>query len=103
LSAAGVLRPSGRGKVSSVALPSSVGLEEGAFVASSVATKSAHAVVPSDAFVVVSLVIGRGSVVFALLLLTITLRALALALRSRTARRYVCRCCQDPHLDVAMI
>ena len=82
LSAAGVLRPSGRGKVSSVALPSSVGLEEGAFVASSVATKSALVVVLSDASVVVSLVIGRGSVVLALRLLVIALQLPALALRS---------------------
>ena len=45
-------------KVLSVASPSSVGLEEGAFVASSVATKSAHAVGRLDASVVVSPVIG---------------------------------------------
>ena len=69
------LPPSRRGKVSSVASPSSVGLEEGAFVASSVATKSVHAVSHSDAFAVVALVIGRGSVVLAL-------RSLAVALRS---------------------
>ena len=64
-----------RENVLSVASPSSVGLEEGAFVASSVATKSVHAVSHSNAFVVVGLVIGRGSVVLALRLLVIALRS----------------------------
>ena len=84
--AAETLPASRRGKVSSVASPSSVGLEEGAFVASSVATKSVHAVIHSDAFAVVALVIGRGSVVLALRLLAIALRSLAL-LASEAAPR----------------
>ena len=71
-----------QGKSLSVASPSSVGLEKGASVASSVATKSVFAVGLSDASVVVSLVIGRGSVVLALQVLVTTLRLLALALRS---------------------
>lgn len=79
---AGVVPPSGRGKVLSAVSLSSVGLEEGAFVASSVVIMSTLVVVPSDAFVAVYLVIGRGSVVLALRLLMIALRALALALRS---------------------
>ena len=69
-------------KVLSVALPSNAGLEEGASVVSSVATKSAHTVSISDVFVVIVLVIGKGSVVVALQFLAITLQLSALALRS---------------------
>ena len=64
-----------RENVLSVASPSSVGLEEGAFVASSVATKSVHVMIHSDAYAVVALVIMRGFVV-------LTLRLLGIALRS---------------------
>ena len=55
---------------------------EDASVASSVATKLALVVGLSDAFVVVALVTGRGSVVLALRLLVIALRLLVIALRS---------------------
>ena len=99
---AGALPPSHRGKVSTGASPSSVGLVEDASVASSVAIKLALAVRLSDAFVVVALVIVRGSVMLALRLLVIILvlplQSLVLltneaALRPpRLVLRCVCRC-----------
>ena len=111
-----------QGKVTSVALPSSVALKEGAFVASSMATKSVHAVIHSDAFAVVALVIGRGSVVLALRSLAVALRSHVLlvsgaaprpsslvlrwpgvGLRLWATRRCVCRCRQGPNMGVARI
>lgn len=74
--------PPRQGKVVSVASLSSVGLVEGASVALTMATRSVHVVSLSDAFAVVALVTGRGSVVLALQLLAITCRQLAIALRS---------------------
>jgi hypothetical protein len=65
-------------KLSSVASPSSVGLEEGVSVASSGDTRSAHAATISDAYVAVALVIGRGSVALALRSLALVLQLLAL-------------------------
>ena len=79
---AGMLPSCLRGKVSSGASPSSVGLGEDASVALSVATKLALVVGLSDAFVVAALVIGRGSVVLALRLLVIALWLLVLSLWS---------------------
>jgi hypothetical protein len=68
-------------KVSSVVSLSSVGLEEGAFGASSVATRSGHAVGPTDASVAVVLVIGSVSAVRAFLQLILALRMLVLVRR----------------------
>jgi hypothetical protein len=75
------LLSSRQGKVSSVASPSSFGLEEGAFVTSSVATRSAYAATTSDAFVAVAQGIVKGSVALALRLLAIALQLLALLAR----------------------
>ena len=113
---AGALPPRHRGKVSSVASPSSVGIVVDAFVASSVAIKLALAVSFSDVFVAVALVIGRGSVVLAPRLFVIVLRLLVLALRSLVlltseatlrppglALRCVCLCRLDPLFGVPRI
>jgi hypothetical protein len=77
----GLLCQSRQGKVSSVASPSSVGLEEGASVVSNVVIGSAHVVSLLDVFAVVALVIGRGSVMLAFQLLAPALRSLALGLQ----------------------
>jgi hypothetical protein len=69
-------------KVSTVASPSSAGLEGGVFGALSVDTRSAHVVGHSDASDVVVLVTGSVSAVRALLLLVLALRRLGLVLRS---------------------
>jgi hypothetical protein len=68
-------------KVSGVVSPSSVGLEGVVFSASSVATRSAHVVGPSDASVVIVLATRSDYVVCALLLLVLALRTLVLVLR----------------------
>jgi hypothetical protein len=67
-------------KVLSVASPSSVGLDGDAFVAYSVTTKSAHVMSPSDASVVVVLVIGSVSVMHAFPPLVLALWTLVLVL-----------------------
>jgi hypothetical protein len=69
-----------RRKVSSVVSPSSVGLEEGAFSASSVATRLGHVVGPIDTSAAVVLVIGSVSVVRAFLELVLALQKLMLIL-----------------------
>jgi hypothetical protein len=71
-----------RRKVSSVVLPSSVGLGEDAFAASSVVIRLTHVVSPSDASAVVVLVIGSVFVVHAFLLPVLALRTLVLVLRT---------------------
>jgi hypothetical protein len=67
-----------RRKGSIIVLPSSVGLEGGASAALSVATRSAHVVSPSSAFVVVILVIGSVFVGFFLQTSVLALRTLVL-------------------------
>src|SRR4051812_44691598 len=67
-------------KFLSIVSPSSVGLEGDAFGASSLATRSAHVVSPSGAFVIVALVIGSDSAMHAFLPLVIALRTLVLVL-----------------------
>jgi hypothetical protein len=67
-------------KVLSVVSPSSVWLEGGAFGASSMDTRSAYAVGPTDAFAVAVLVTERVSVVHSFLLLVLALRTLGLVL-----------------------
>jgi hypothetical protein len=69
-----------RRKVLSVVSPSSIGLEEGAFGASSVATRSGHVVGPTDASTVVVLVIGSISIMHAFLQLVLAFQELALVL-----------------------
>jgi hypothetical protein len=65
-----------RRKVSSVVSLSSVGLEEGAFGASPVATRSGRAMGPTDASVAVVLVIGSVSAMRAFLQLVLAVRIL---------------------------
>ena len=69
-------------KASTIASPSSVGLEGGVFAASSMATRSANVMGPSYASDVVVLVIGSVSAVRALLLLVLALRILGLVLQT---------------------
>jgi hypothetical protein len=71
---------SGQGKVLQVASPSSVGLVEGVFIASSVAIKSARVRSHSNAFLVVTRSIVRGFVVLGLRPLIVPLLPLALRL-----------------------
>jgi hypothetical protein len=70
-----------RRKVSSGASPSSVGLEEGAFGASSVATRLGHVVGPLDAFAAIVLAIGSISAMRAFLQHVLALWTLMLILR----------------------
>jgi hypothetical protein len=69
-------------KVSSVVSPSSVGLEEGAFGASSVAIRSARVVDLTDVSGVIVLVIGSVSTVPAFLPLVLALQTLMLLFRA---------------------
>jgi hypothetical protein len=66
-----------------VVWPSSVGLVGDAFGASSMTIRSAHAVSPSDASVVVALVTGSDSAMHAFLPLVLALRLLVLVLQTR--------------------